>query len=165
MTASSGGLPGTGDPGSVFRFTVTVDGVYYAAFSEFTLPSLDVETLDITEGGQNAYVHKLPVRVKVGSAKLRHGVADSLDLLHWYIQVMQGDIEGSKREVSIVLYNNDSTPMITWSFRNAYPVRWSGPTFNAQENSVAFEEIEFVHHGFDVETSGWSYLGESGSSA
>ncbi len=158
------GLPSLGDPGTVFRFSVSIDGVHVAAFSEFRMPSLDVETMDITEGGQNAFVHKLPVRVKMGSATLKHGVTETLDLLKWYIQVVQGDIENAKREVSVVLYGADHQPLITWSFRNAYPIKWSGPSLNSQESSVAFEELEFVHHGFDVQAEDWNYYGEPGQS-
>jgi phage tail-like protein len=76
---------------------------------------------------------------------------------------MQGKIEESKREVTVILYAENHQPLVTWSFRNAFPIRWSGPTLNSGDNGIAFEEIEFVHHGLDIETGGWSYLGEQGS--
>jgi phage tail-like protein len=133
-----------------FRFTVVIEGVPYGAFTEFTLPSLQVETQEIKEGGQNAYVHKLPVRVTVGSATLRHGISRDLTLLRWYLQVLNGDMQNATRQVAVVMYDSLHIPVAIWNFRNAYPVKWSGPTLKADNNSVAIEELEFVHHGFEV---------------
>lgn len=134
-----------------FRFTVAIDGINYAAFTEFRLPSLNVQTTDITEGGQNTYSHKLPVRVNVGPATLRHGVSKDLTLLKWYLQVLNGDLENAYRQVTVVMYDTARTPVATWTFRNACPTKWSGPTLKSDDNSVAIEEIEFIHSGFEVE--------------
>jgi hypothetical protein len=34
-----------------------------------------------------------------------------------------------------------------WNFRNALPVRWAGPTFDASSDSVGFETLELAHEG------------------
>jgi len=135
---------------SGFRFTVAFDGINRAAFTEFTLPSLQVETMDIKEGGQNAYVHKMPVRVNVGTATLRQGITRDLTLLNWYLQVMQGDLANAFRQVSVIMYDVQREPVCTWNFRNAYPIKWTGPTLKSDQNAVAIEALEFVHHGFEV---------------
>lgn len=139
------------NPTGGFRFTVAIDGVNNAAFTEFRLPNLDVQTVDIQEGGQNTYIHKLPVRVSVGPATLRHGITRDLTLLKWYLQVLKGDLENAYRQVTVVMYDVGRQPVVTWTFRNACPVKWSGPTLKTDDNGVAIEEIEFIHHGFEVE--------------
>lgn len=136
-----------------FRFAVVVSGITAAAFTEFTLPSLQVETMDIKEGGQNTYVHKLPVRVSVGTATLRHGVTRDASLLQWYLQVLQGDIKNAMRQVTVVMYTVAGAPLITWDFRKAYPIKWTGPTLKSDNNAVAIEAVEFVHHGFEITRS------------
>jgi phage tail-like protein len=143
--------PNLVNPSSGFRFAVALDGVNLAAFSEFRLPSLSVQTVDIQEGGQNTYVHKLPVRVNVGPATLRHGITKDLTLLKWYLQVLKGDLENAYRQVTVVMYDVKRTPVVTWTFRQAIPVKWGGPTMKTDDNGVAIEEIEFIHHGFEVE--------------
>jgi phage tail-like protein len=135
---------------SGFRFTVAIDKVNHAVFSEFRLPSLQVETMDIKEGGQNQYVHKLPVRVNVGTAALKQGITRDFTLLNWYLQVLKGDLAGAMRQVTVTMYDVKRDGMIVWSFRNAYPVKWSGPTLKSDTSAVAIEELEFVHHGFDI---------------
>ncbi|MCA0457958.1 MAG: phage tail protein [Chloroflexi bacterium] len=143
-------LPGDLEQFSSFRFMVAVDGINYAAFTEFTLPSLQTETQEIKEGGQNAFSHKLPVRVTAGSATLRQGVSNNFELLKWYMDVLKGDIAAATRQVTVVMLNADQETLMTWTFRNAYPVKWGGPTFKTDSSSVAIEEIEFVHHGFEI---------------
>jgi len=141
------------EPHASFRFAVMVDDIHHATFTECKLPDLQVETEEIKEGGQNTFSHKLPVRVNAGSVSLRHGITRSGDLLKWYFQVLSGDIENATRQVTVVVYDVTGTPLATWSFRNAYPVKWSGPTLKTDDNSVAIEELEFVHHGFTVDLS------------
>lgn len=136
---------------SSFRFTVAVDGINFAAFTEFTLPSLQVETQDLKEGGQNTYVHKLPVRVTTGSATLRHGVANDFSLLNWYMDILKGDIKAATRQVTVTMYDVARAPLMTWTFREAYPIKWSGPSLKTDGSNVGIEELEFVHHGFDLD--------------
>ncbi|MBA3870550.1 MAG: phage tail protein [Chloroflexota bacterium] len=133
-----------------FRFTVAVDGINYAAFTEFTLPTLTVETEEIKEGGQNSYSHKLPVRVTAGSATLRNGIASDLKLLNWYMDMLKGDIAAATRQITVTMFDSSRAALMVWSFRQAYPIKWSGPSLKTDGTSVGIEEIEFVHHGFDI---------------
>lgn len=135
-----------------FRFMVTIDDVYAAVFTECTLPNLQVETMDVKEGGQNGFTHKLPVRVNVGTVKLKHGITHDIKLLNWYMLVLQGNIKDATRKVSVVLQDSVGEPISTWHFLNAYPIKWVGPQLKAGDNSVAIEEIELAHHGFEVGT-------------
>lgn len=151
------------DPESVFRFQVIVDGIYLAAFTEFQMPDLTVETLPVTEGGQNTFVHKLPVRLDVGPAVMKQGITADLSLLEWYMQVVNGNITGAMRQVSVIMFSPLSIPILTFSFRDAYPIKWVGPSLNTEQNSVALEELHFVHHGFTIENLMQSYSTSSSS--
>ncbi len=132
------------------RFEVRIDGVTYATFAECTLPSLQLETEDVKEGGQNTYIHRLPVRVSVGTVTFRHGITESADLLNWYLQILNGDVENATRQVAVILNDITGAEVVTWGFRDAYPIKWSGPTLKAGDSAIAIEEIELVHHGFEV---------------
>lgn len=137
---------------SDFRFVVSIEKVSYATFSEFVLPSLTVETVSWKEGGQNTFTHKLPVRVDVGTARLKHGLSSQMQLLNWYMDVMNGDIAKAKRQVTVKLMDTYGRTVITWNFRDAYPIKWTGPTLKSDGNGVVIEELEIAHHGFEVTT-------------
>jgi hypothetical protein len=34
-----------------------------------------------------------------------------------------------------------------WNFRNALPVRWTGPTFSATSDEIGVEALELAHEG------------------
>ncbi len=144
-----------------FRFMVMIEGIYNLVFTEFRLPSLQVDVEKIQEGGQNAYIHQLPVRVNVGTVTLRHGLTRDMSLLNWYLDVMKGDLEKAYRQVTVVLVDSTTIPVVIWNFRNAYPVKWSGPSLKSDSSEIAIEEIEFVYHGFEVELNPQQYLAQS----
>lgn len=152
MTATTSLSGIRGEVHNDFRFAVIVDDVTYATFTEFTLPTLTVETIPWKEGGQNTFTHKMPVRVDVGTAKLKHGITSQVQLLNWYMDVMNGDIVKAKRQVAVELYDQAGRAFITWNFRDAYPIKWTGPTLKSDATGIAIEEIEIAHHGFEVTT-------------
>jgi phage tail-like protein len=134
-----------------FRFMVIVEGIFNLVFTEFRLPSLQVDLEKIQEGGQNTYTHQLPTRVNVGTVTLRHGLTRDMSLLNWYMDVLNGDLEKAYRQVTVILVDSTSIPIVVWNFRNAYPVKWSGPTLKSDSSELAIEEIELVYHGFELE--------------
>src|SRR5579871_1209841 len=133
-----------------FSFVVAVEGLNVAAFTECSLPSLQVDVDEIKEGGQNAYVHKLPVRINAGTVTLRRGITRNDQLLNWYLQVLKGDMKDATRTVSVIIFDSMGKPVATWTFYNAFPIKWGGPTLKSDDAVVAIEEIEFAHHGFEV---------------
>ncbi|NWF69249.1 MAG: phage tail protein [Chloroflexi bacterium] len=147
-------MPRTGDPIEVhasFRFTVSIDKVTHAAFTECNLPSLQVETQSLNEGGQNAYAHTLPIRVKAGTVTLKHGITKDGALLKWYLQVLRGEkLKDVWRTVTITMYDSMLNAISTWTFQRAYPVKWGGPQLRSGDQALAIEELEIAHHGFEV---------------
>jgi phage tail-like protein len=141
------------DFNTTFRFLVFVDEVESGAFTEFQLPTLTIETQEIKEGGQNEFVHKLPVRMTPGTVTLKHGILYGSELFKWYMQVMKGDMKNATRQVVVAMFDiaAEPEPIMLWGFFNAYPIKWSGPTLKADDRAVAIETLEFVHHGFIVE--------------
>ncbi|HLU10026.1 MAG TPA: phage tail protein [Oceanobacillus sp.] len=148
-------MPPLGKPPELhagFRFVVKVDNVNTAAFTECTLPKLQVETLDIKEGGQNEYIHRLPVRVNAGTVTLKHGVTRSDELLKWYMDVLKGKIGDAMRDVTISIFDVTlKTVVAKWSFKKAYPIRYGAPALRAGDDAIAIEELELAHQGFTVD--------------
>ncbi|MEL6270328.1 MAG: phage tail protein [Chloroflexota bacterium] len=141
-------LSGRMDAISNFRFHVMIDGIWMASFQEVTLPTLTLETTDITEGGQNLYKHKLPLRVDVGTITLKHGLTFDMHLMAWYFDILEGNIAGSKRTLAIALFNVARMPVSTIMLSDAFPVKYSGPSFDAGGDSTVLEELEIAFTEF-----------------
>lgn len=137
------------DPLMGFRFLVMVEGEVVAAFSEVSGIQAEVEVLELEEGGENGFVHKLPGRAKHGNLTLRRGVI-TLELWRWFTEVVAG--RPVRRTVSVVLLPGAQLAIpVRFVFESAVPVRWTGPELKAEQSTVAVETVELAHHGFLVE--------------
>ena len=135
-----------GKPGC--RFYVQVDGLTQAVFTEVSGLSMEMAVEDVEEGGMNGFVHKLPGRCKTTNLTLKRGLTNSNDFLKWSNEVSVGKI--NKKNISVILYNLDGTESMRWTFEKAYPVKWSGPQFKADDNAVAVETVELAHEGMKI---------------
>ena len=152
-------FPNMIDPITGFMFEVRIDGITQAAFTEVTLPALKVETEDVKEGGQNGYVHKLPIRVNAGTLTLKNGIGIGNQLLLWYQQVAQGNFGSVRKDVTILLFGGvRARPVMTITLLQAYPIRWSGPSLRAGDSAAAIEEIELAHQGVNFTPADFSAL-------
>lgn len=135
---------------AVFRFLVDI-GNGQAVFSECTLPSLEVEVTEQKEGGYNTGVHLLPGPVKAGRLTLKRGLTKSSELLKWYGQVASGDVKKATCNVTLTMLDQELNPVLRMSFVNAYPVKWSGPTFRLSDSTIAIESLELAFAEVQVE--------------
>jgi phage tail-like protein len=143
-------LPGLEDPYATARFQVIIERLTFAVFTECTLPTLTMTPQKIDEGGQNNYSHKLPTRYDVGTLKLKYGLCRTSDMLLWYMQTMKGDIVNSIANMIVMMHDPKGFPLVVWTFKDCYPIRWVGPSLKSGESAVAIEEIEFAYTSFGV---------------
>jgi len=136
---------------AAFRFAVQIDGITEAVFTECTLPTLEVEVHEQPEGGLNNAVHQIPGRIKSGKITLKRGLASSSELLSWYMDVAQGQIDASQRQVSVIMYDSTAGEILRWNFAKAFPSKWSGPSLSSGSNQVAIETLELSYQSIDVE--------------
>ncbi len=135
------------DPYMSFRFTIEIDGIIEGGFTDLTGLEATTQVEDYREGGVNDYIHKLPKETVFGNLTLKRGLADCEKLWKWHRDVIAGEIK--RKNVHIyLLENNIDQIKKEWSFKEAYPVKWSGPDFKADGSAVAFESLEITHHGY-----------------
>jgi T4-like virus tail tube protein gp19 len=72
---------------------------------------------------------------------LRRALTASTELYDWRKAVVDG--KDDRRTVTIHQLDGPGGKIVnSWRLVGAWPARWSGPTFNALEAGVAFEELE-----------------------
>jgi phage tail-like protein len=116
-------------------------------YSEVTGLTAEIEVMTYNEGGRNDSVHKLPTRMKHPNLVLKRGVTAVKDLQQWTLDSYMGP---ARKEVTLTMYNEALEKVRAWSFKNAYPVKWTGPNFNNAQNTIATESIEIVHDGIQI---------------
>jgi phage tail-like protein len=139
------------DPAITVCFSVTVDGNDLGSFNSCDGLGAEVVIEQREEGGNNAFVHQLPTRVKYSNIKLSRPLTSQTEKVTAWIRSMN---TGVKRKTGqIVAMRGDGTVVARWGLSGVVPVRWTGPSLNPDSPKVATETIEIAHHGF-TEVSG-----------
>jgi phage tail-like protein len=136
------------DPAVGLHFQVQIGSESIGMFSECSGLAVEYDVLTYEEGGQNDFVHKLRGRAKHPNLVLKRGVTHERALLQWFFDCRN---QAKRQDVTVHLVGRDGKQVRTWSFANAFPVKWTGPTLAAGSNSVASETLEIVHEGFAPE--------------
>jgi len=140
------GTGGRTDPYMGFNFLVEIEGLVIGGFSDVSGLQVATDVLDFQEGGQNEYVHKLPGPTRYPSnLVLKRGLTDIQTLWTWHQEVISGSIV--RRNGTVYLLDRQGQQAMWWNFKEACPVKWSGPDLKAESNTVAMESIELVHRG------------------
>ena len=132
-------------PYQAFNFAVEIEGLLVGGFSSVSGLESEVEVEEYREGGVNGFVHKLPGRTSYANLVLSHGLTSASTLWDWYYNTTLGVIQ--RRNGTIMLLDSRQIPVMWWNFRNALPVRWSGPAFTATSDEIAVESLELAHEG------------------
>lgn len=145
----------------------TLSGVMRAGglighFMEVSGLSVSIEDEKIVEGGQNEYVRRVPGRMTWPNLVLKRGVVQNDALFEWLRRCSGEGFEGAQgkveRHTAYLLLLGPTLagigplairePIRAWSFYDAFPVRWSGPTLSTSSKDIATETLEIAHHGF-----------------
>ena len=139
------------DPFVSFQFAVKIgdhphERVCGCSEASGLVVETDVESIRV--GGVNTHEIQLPGPSKFPSRLvLKRGLAEAA-LWSWYRDVMRGKV--ARKTVAVILQNYSGEEKWSWVFSKACPVKWSGPDFRAGTAEVAFESIELIHRGLDL---------------
>ena len=133
--------------GQSMRFRVKLDGgADLGDWSKCDGLSVEFEILEYKEGGENAYVHRIPGRAKYQNVKLTRPVnKDSKKVADWMAKLK---LEVKRQTAEISALDSEGHPIATWNLEGVFPVRWNGPSLDVGANQAATETLELAHNGF-----------------
>jgi phage tail-like protein len=134
------------DPYNSYNYKLEIDGISRNGFRECAGLDAGGEPIEYREGNEKVFTaRKLPGLIKYSPITLKWGITDDHSLWDWRKKVIDGKTE--RKNGSIVLCDDSGEEKLRWNFVNAWPSKWTGPTFNATANEVAVEQIEIAHEG------------------
>ena len=135
------------DPKNNFRFLVEIDGISQAGFREVTIPDSTNEPIEYRNGDESPTVRKLPGLVKFANVSLKWGTTDSMDIYNWRKTIEEGKIKDNRKNVAVVVLDDEGNPAARWEFSQAWPTKYDAPDLNATGNEIAIENLEIAHEG------------------
>jgi phage tail-like protein len=135
------------DPYRGFNFLVELDGITRAGFREASGLDSSTDVVEYREGNEGLATRKLAGLTKHSNITLKWGLTDDAELWEWRKTAIDRAVQ--RKNGSIVVLDEAGNEMVRWNFRHAWPVKWTGPGFNATSNDVAIETLEIAHEGVE----------------
>ena len=130
-----------------FSVTIPALTLEVGLFTQVTGLSAQVDVMEYAEGGNNTFVHRLPTRIKQGNVTLKRGVTKEAALIQWF---QASVVKVQPTDLSINVLDESGNTVQAWSFRNAFPVKWTGSDLNAGGNEFMTQSLEIAHSGMKV---------------
>lgn len=129
-----------------FAFSDSTDDIRFQSVSGL---SVEYETEKVIEGGENRFIHELPVRTQYSTLVLKRGFLIDSPVYDWCVDAFENrNFEPS--DLQVILLNEEHEPLKTWSVVRAWPKKWSVSDFNAEENSLVIETLELSYRYFKI---------------
>jgi phage tail-like protein len=135
------------DPLVGCRFKIDVGGVITGYFTECSGLGSETEIIEQKVANDKGVevVMKVAGRLKWGDITLKRGITSDMQVWDWRKKVEEGDVNGARRNGSVVMYDQSLAERARWDFMNAWPSKVSGPSPKADSNEIGIEELVIVH--------------------
>lgn len=120
-------------------------------FKEISGITMEMGTEEIAEGGNNSFEHRVPTSVKYSNLILKRGlVPKDSEIITWCMKTLDGNLNGvvETKNIVVTLLNETGDSLKSWSFENAWPVKWEASGLNSMNNEVLIESLEFSYAFF-----------------
>jgi phage tail-like protein len=128
-----------------FQFTIEIDGISQASFQEVSGVEATTDVIEYREGGDAVGLRKFPGQTKHSNLSLKRGYTDDTQLWTWYEDVMTGRTELIRKNISVVQHDMAGQEKFRWNLFQAFPVKYTAPSFNAKGNDLAIETLEIAY--------------------
>ncbi len=143
-------------PPVAFHFRVEVLGLPTndddMRFSEAGGLTVEIPTEEHAEGGENRFTQKYPLRPKFAELLLKRGLLKNSAISDWIVQCID-TMNIVPKNIDVKLLNENHVPLITWHIINAYPTKWTIGEFNASQNAIVVESLQFCYQRFSIDKS------------
>ncbi len=122
--------------------------------------SVEVETENKKEGGENRFEHVLPIRTKYPLLVLKKGLIQSKVFRKWCMDNINAITTMASQDptkplitpmdLTVSLLNPDGEELMVWNIVHAWPKKWSVSDLNAEQSSIVVETIELQYQYFTV---------------
>jgi phage tail-like protein len=137
----------TGDPIVSFNFEVDVQGMltgFFTSVSGLGGTSEVAEHLVVGTGGVQV-VRKIPGRFEGGAITLKRAITANMDAWEWRKLVENGHVSDARRNGSIIMYDQEGSPVAQWDFTEAWPSKIEADSMDSGGSTVTQETVTLVY--------------------
>ncbi len=126
-------------------FQLAGEGISFQSVSGL---SVQIQTENIKEGGENRFEHVVPSRTKYSDLVLKRGlVYGNSKMLDWLKNAFENLIF-EPMDMQVHMLNENHEALVTWDIFHAWPKNWKFDEFNAEQGKVFIETLELSYNTF-----------------
>jgi len=127
-------------------------GVERVGFTEVTGMDYQIDVIEYREGSNPEFSKtKQPGMKKFSNLTLKRGtMPNDSDFYKWINAQDPYTHLSQRREIIISLLNESHDPIMTWTVKNAFPVKYQASDLKSDGNEVAIETLELAHEGLTI---------------
>ena len=152
-------------PPPSFYFSASVAGISGAGardsvdcnFQEVSGIDVEFGVEEVSEGG--GYTYRLPKQAKYPPLVMKRGVVTTTSALaKWVSTTLTGNLAAPIVPQSVVvnLFGSAGDIVMSWTFFNAFPLKWTTSSMNSTSNEVFTESLEFSYSYFTRTIPTWT---------
>jgi phage tail-like protein len=125
------------------RFKVEIDDVEVPGWRSVTIPGSSTEKGEYREGDEPDYERQLWGQTTFDDLEMERGVKPGdTAIFDWRQSVMEGRVDEGRKELAVVLMDEEGQPRIRWEFQEAWVKDYDPPELDASaDGDVATESI------------------------
>ena len=136
-------MPDRHGPMKTGLFKVEIDDVEIAGWRSVTIPGSSTEQGEYREGKDPDYEKKIWGQTTYDDLEMERGVKPGDTRIYdWRQDVIEGRVDDGRKEIAIVLMDEEKQPQIRWEFQEAWVKDYDPPELDASaDGDVATESI------------------------
>lgn len=130
-------------------FRVSWDDIE-ASFQDISGLDAETDVVDYRAGNSRVFsAIKMPGMRRASNVTLNRGIMKKDHAFwDWFNAIKRNTI--TRKTVTITLLDETSNPNMTWTLRNAFPIKITSTDLKADGNEVAIETLELAHEGLEI---------------
>ena len=136
------------DPLLSYQFAVEINTPFPTSgyFTEVSDLLDEFETVEhkVVDSASHEITQMIPGRPTPSQITLKRGVTADMSFWHWRELVVQGNTEGARTSLSLIMYDRNYTAIARWDYEAAWPSKVSSPEMKADSNDFLIEEMTIV---------------------
>jgi len=126
-----------------YNFLFELQGIRSGYFTEISGLSVEVDVIEVREGGDPAHVRTLPGLVKYPRVTLSWGVTKSGEMWDWLMTAVNGKVQ--KKNAAIISVGPDGKEeVVRYNMTGVWPCQWTGAKLDALGSEAAIEHMTLV---------------------
>lgn len=136
-------MPDRHGPMRTGRFTVEIDEVEVAGWRSVTIPSSSTEQGEYREGNEPDYEKKIWGQTVFEDLEMERGVnPGDTRLVDWRNDVMEGRVDDARKELAVILMDEEGSGQVRWEFQEAWLKNYNPPELDASaDGDIATESV------------------------